>query len=497
MKVRRDTCHRGSHEMLRLKQVNDWLVAASVSFLLVAIGITLIYGPDSLPPVIFVLAGFGAFRTDSSANDLRNLEPEPQLGQLNSEHAILAHVKRVFQFGLAVLDAQSVSLKLWDTNSGQCVEWSMRRAGKPTPLIVTEPQPCLRQPRYDFLSALYVRKDQDLACFGVDWNQRPIRRSRLLDELQRSWRESFETLLLSQIHMGSRWQGTVIFLNAPEPARPRTALCILQQIVDVAISGSNLYQIAREDACQDERRRLARDLHDGVTQSLIATQLQLALLDRKNRSAPVEASKIIEDVQEILRGETRKLRMQIDDLQCAENSESVQLSLNRLALEFERETAILTTFACEVNADNQIPPALAFELVCLLQEALSNVRKHSGANRVHIKLRIAKEVHLHVQDDGHGFDFCGSFNLSQLQALQHWPRTICERVNANHGHLTLTTSPECGVRLEISLPLISDKDRTKPKPPVAFHSLNPDSQGGALRKSPRSSDGIHRVLRTL
>jgi signal transduction histidine kinase len=90
------------------------------------------------------------------------------------------------------------------------------------------------------------------------------------------------------------------------------------------------------------------------------------------------------------------------------------------------------------------------EITHIVEEALSNVRKHSRARSVDVRLTGHDEAfEIVIQDDGLGFGFSGQLSLSQLDAARKGPRVIRERVNLANGEMTLESYPNRGTRLKI------------------------------------------------
>ena len=92
-------------------------------------------------------------------------------------------------------------------------------------------------------------------------------------------------------------------------------------------------------------------------------------------------------------------------------------------------------------------------LARIVQEALSNIRKHSGARSVTVTLKQDDHAGcLVIEDDGRGFRFKGCLTLEQLEATDLGPAVIKERVRAMGGHLTIESHPGEGARLELQWP---------------------------------------------
>ncbi|MGC1361571.1 MAG: histidine kinase, partial [Silvibacterium sp.] len=155
------------------------------------------------------------------------------------------------------------------------------------------------------------------------------------------------------------------------------------RIVRLVTSSYQTQQRRLPGAERDERNEIARDLHDGVTQSLIAAEMHVDALRRRGVVAgiPAAAEEILVQTQELLRREVRKLRMQIEGLRSTSNSLMVCEQLADVIQSFESETGIRTNFICDSKRAD-ISAQSAHDLVHIVQEALSNIRKHSGATKV-------------------------------------------------------------------------------------------------------------------
>ena len=119
---------------------------------------------------------------------------------------------------------------------------------------------------------------------------------------------------------------------------------------------------------------------------------------------------------------------------------------------FRLETGIAAGFTSQL--DRNLPPSrVCRELARIVQEALVNVRKHSGARKVSVNLGVPNGGwKLEIDDDGSGFDFSGRLALSELDRLGIGPKVIKERVQSMGGELTIESAPQHGARLEITIP---------------------------------------------
>ena len=119
---------------------------------------------------------------------------------------------------------------------------------------------------------------------------------------------------------------------------------------------------------------------------------------------------------------------------------------------FWLETGIVTSFTSQV--EGPLPSSRTCqELVRILQEALVNVRKHSGAQTVSVQM-VSQDAawRLVISDDGRGFDFSGRLSQAELDSFGKGPRVIKDRVRSIGGELTIESAPDRGARLEIAIP---------------------------------------------
>jgi signal transduction histidine kinase len=119
---------------------------------------------------------------------------------------------------------------------------------------------------------------------------------------------------------------------------------------------------------------------------------------------------------------------------------------------FRRETGISAEFTTDLKRV-QLPQKACRELARIVQESLVNVRKHSGAH--HVLVRLAERggvLQLTVEDDGHGFPFSGTLSEADLDAVGKGPAVIRERVRLLAGELTIESNPGQGARLVVRIP---------------------------------------------
>jgi signal transduction histidine kinase len=264
----------------------------------------------------------------------------------------------------------------------------------------------------------------------------------------------------SAISVPVRFRGAVIgrvFLLDPSvPLFERESAIQLGQRIasEVAPAAHNVFRLRRlrSRAESRERSRIARELHDGLLQSISASELRVDLVRRKiAKLSPDEAAEL-SAVQTALSAEVRGLRVLTRRMQApmfAPND--LQQSLGDLIHRFERDTGIAVRF--ETDFDVEITSRTRHEIVRIVQEGLTNIRKHSGAKHVMVRLAsMGGSVRLVIEDDGRGFAFSGRRSQRELEVMSAGPLIIRERVRALRGELNVVSMPGKGARLHVKVP---------------------------------------------
>ena len=164
----------------------------------------------------------------------------------------------------------------------------------------------------------------------------------------------------------------------------------------------------RELAAANERQRLARDLHDAVSQTLFSVSLIAEVLPRVFERDPAQGRERLDELRQLTRGALAEMRILLLELRPATIAESNLRDLLRQLSE-----AIVGRWRIPVelrlDTDREIPPEVAVAMYRIAQEALNNVAKHSHAEQATLSLRDCRTdgrdvLELVVRDDGVGFD---------------------------------------------------------------------------------------------
>ncbi|MDD2695257.1 MAG: histidine kinase, partial [Anaerolineales bacterium] len=202
---------------------------------------------------------------------------------------------------------------------------------------------------------------------------------------------------------------------------------------------------------EEERRRLARELHDDTIQSLIALKqrVQLAQLATNNGSSEASLTEVVsltEQAIENVRRQTRALRpIYLEDL-------GLVTALEMLAREASQAAAIPVTFQRE-GTEIRLNPEVELALYRMAQEALNNVNRHAQATQANLHISYAPgEVRLVVSDNGHGFEVPNS--PAEFAPGGHFGLLgLYERAELIGARLEISSSPGQGSRMTVCLAL--------------------------------------------
>jgi signal transduction histidine kinase len=222
---------------------------------------------------------------------------------------------------------------------------------------------------------------------------------------------------------------------------------------------SELGRRLRKVAAAEERVKLARDLHDGLLQTLTGTALQLQTAERLVEREPKAARAVLGEVQGMIAEEQRDLRFFISELKpgqigALDEGGGLEAALRNLARRLESVWGV----ALELPAafpSIAVSDAVLGELYRIVQEAAVNAAKHGGATQVSVGLsKDDGRLDISVADNGTGFPFRGKLDNDTLVASRRGPRILRDRVAALGGTLAID-STEAGSRLEIVVPVPS------------------------------------------
>jgi signal transduction histidine kinase len=289
----------------------------------------------------------------------------------------------------------------------------------------------------------------DSAGASVEWNGLPVHPglARRLDGVG----------LLSAPIASERLAGRVFFtdLSAPTAELMTMAGVVAREI------GTSLEQVALAEQLQDiavseQRLRVARDLHDGVLQSLTGIRLELQDVAAAlgTDSADSQRYRLLA-IERTLAIEQRELRLFIDSLKpraeaTVDNALLLALDALKERVALEWKVPVTIRVGPRVTA---IPDAIERAIPPMVHEAVVNALKHGDPSRVRVDLDVDNgTLRIIVADDGHGFPFRGRYDHAALVEARLGPASLRDRAASLGGTLTID-SEGSGSRLEIALPL--------------------------------------------
>jgi PAS domain S-box-containing protein len=178
-------------------------------------------------------------------------------------------------------------------------------------------------------------------------------------------------------------------------------------------------QQIKEKTAVEERTRLARDLHDAVSQTLFSTSLIAEVLPKVWERNKEDGLKKLEEVRQLTRGALAEMRTLLFELRPAALADADLNDLLRQLTESVIGRARLPV-TLEVDGSCELRPDVKVALYRIAQEALNNIAKHSGASQAQVTLHCQPhQVFLQITDNGHGFDMsrvaAGSFGLNNMK----------------------------------------------------------------------------------
>lgn len=204
------------------------------------------------------------------------------------------------------------------------------------------------------------------------------------------------------------------------------------------------------DAEERERARIGRELHDDIGQRMALLQLKLQQLESDVPNATAQVLRRLED----LRKQMDELSSDIHGLAQALHSGKLELlglvkTMSGFCREFAQQQKVQIEFRSN-ELQNRPSPDVSLSLFRVLQEALRNSAKHSGAQQFEVELfEAADAIHLSVHDSGFGFDSAAAMSGTGLGLI-----SMQERVKLVNGELSIDSQPNRGTRIHAKVPLI-------------------------------------------
>lgn len=265
------------------------------------------------------------------------------------------------------------------------------------------------------------------------------------------------SLLLIPLRTHRRTLGMAIVPAGSEQQDPdqQDQIRLIQGVADsaaLAVENAWLYSRAHGLAVAEERGRLAQEIHDTLAQGLTAISLQLELADSYLPSRPEQASPVVRRALELSRQNLDEARRSVLDLRAADvHQMSLPDAISQLLRRLGDSTDLTFEFRNE-GVSGRLSARVEVGLYRIIEEAVENARRHSGARLVSVTLsEDGANVSAVIEDDGQGFD--PEALASQDAGSDGYGLVgIRERARLLGGSLTVSSNPGTGSRLRVVVP---------------------------------------------
>ena len=222
----------------------------------------------------------------------------------------------------------------------------------------------------------------------------------------------------------------------------------LSLLTEAIQKADNQILAKEEDIIEKERKRIARDLHDTVSQEIFAAHMILSGLSQQASRLDKEKMQTqLQSVTAILETAQRDLRILLLHLRPIElEQKSLVEGIQLLLKELEEKSELKVSFKYEVD---ELPKKIEEHVFRIVQELISNTLRHAQASCLDVYLyQTETGLQLKVVDNGRGFQ------LDDVDELSYGLRNIKERVEDMAGSIQLLTAPKQGLAVDIRIPLL-------------------------------------------
>ncbi|WP_208958240.1 sensor histidine kinase [Dolosigranulum pigrum] len=207
-----------------------------------------------------------------------------------------------------------------------------------------------------------------------------------------------------------------------------------------------LEEETKEEILEKERHRIARELHDSVSQQLFASSMMLSALNQQTENIPDAIQKQLQTIESITNESQLEMRALLLHLRPVKlNEKTLKQGIEQLLKELSTKVNMAIVYEIE---DVSLPVSVEDNLFRVIQELLSNVLRHSKASEVEVYLKkTGQQIQLRIIDDGVGFD------MKNQKSGNYGLQNIRERINGLGGHVKLISFKQQGTSVEIIIPI--------------------------------------------
>lgn len=264
-------------------------------------------------------------------------------------------------------------------------------------------------------------------------------------------RHGFERLVTVPVRLHDHTLGEIDLLyrgsGGQLGAEDRVLLETLASHLASGMEGVRAAALERESAVAEERALLARELHDSIAQGLAFLKIQLQLLRgalRRNDAAQVQLA--VDELDAGLRESAADVRELLLHFRTRTNSDDFGAAIKTTLRKFQHQSGLATHLELH-GSGAPLPPDVQVQLLHVVQEALSNVRKHAGASAVWVDVQQQPPWRIEVRDDGHGFDAEAALDETHVGL-----RIMRERAAGIGAGVQIRSQPGQGTCVRVELP---------------------------------------------
>jgi two-component system nitrate/nitrite sensor histidine kinase NarX len=262
----------------------------------------------------------------------------------------------------------------------------------------------------------------------------------------------FETVVNIPVRLHDRLMGEVdlfFYARVSPSVAERSLLEALSSHLASAMENLRLKALEKEAAVSQERHLLARELHDSIAQSLAFLKIQVALMRDALRSEdPAKINEVLEEIDTGVRESYGDVRELLLHFRTRTNTEDIEPALATTLRKFEHQSGMKASLTIE-GQGMPLSPDLQIQVLHIVQEALSNVRKHAKATQIWLTVQQQPAWRFEVRDDGIGF----VPNNDQLDETHVGLRIMMERAQRIGANLEVISTPMHGSAIILTLPM--------------------------------------------
>ena len=279
-------------------------------------------------------------------------------------------------------------------------------------------------------------------------------------------RAGFRQVVSVPIRLHDRVLGEMdLLFRAPVEisADDRELLDTLASHLAGAMEGLRVSALEREAAVAQERSLIARELHDSIAQSLIFLKMQTRMLrDSVSRGDLRAATPIVAELEVGVRESYADVRELLLHFRTRTSEESIEPALQTTLQKFEHQTGLASHLRIDARGV-ALPPDVQVQVLHIVQEALSNVRKHARATQVWLDVTGGPTWRFEVRDDGCGF----KASSAAPDATHVGRRIMLERAQRIGAQVSVDSAPGRGCAVVLRVPVASHHDIVVPLPEAA------------------------------